>query len=506
MTRLCDLTRLRWLLLCVLAVFVAACASPPKSSATKSAMAPIEDGLRTQAIVMSMADDYISALGESMYLLTHVEGRSTKSRWLSQSFLRNGVGSAIDIGAGPNPPVNLLDLLVLSSLQSWSFEHHWMPAGIGDAGLPALARLRQAELELWEDARGLLSDEQIQTLHQLVDAWITQHPDRTVVALVRFNEFADERQISSLSLRRQATGLLRQVTEATGAIDDARLLGERMLWYAGRYPYVLGEQAELTAYRLLDQPEGDDLASLARALRELADSVRTQLGSIQAKLDRQQHNLFEGVAAERQKSISQAQEAIQQVVTESLERASREIDRQRVAAVDHFFTGLDRERTALLDDLAKRQGDLHGLLADLHDTINASGTLASELTETISALDRLASRFDHETTGGDSGLSLADVRNIATEAGHAAERMTRVLELTNELANASAWKDRVSQLSEPANAIVDRAFWRGLVLIAVFIGGLALLRLVPSRVTGGTASAARPSGPGPAGLGQNHGE
>ncbi len=103
---------------------------PSGGTKTQASVSPLE----TQAVVMSMADDYIAALGESVYLLTKNNKLSSKGRWLAQSFLRNGVGASIDIGAGPNPPADILDLLVLASLQSWSFEKHWMPAGIGDAG------------------------------------------------------------------------------------------------------------------------------------------------------------------------------------------------------------------------------------------------------------------------------------------------------------------------------------------------------------------------------------
>jgi len=77
-----------------------------------------ESALKMQAMVMDMADDYIASLGESVYLLTRSRTLNAKSRWLAQSFLRNGVGASLDIAVGPNPAVSLLDLLVLTSLQA----------------------------------------------------------------------------------------------------------------------------------------------------------------------------------------------------------------------------------------------------------------------------------------------------------------------------------------------------------------------------------------------------
>jgi hypothetical protein len=133
---------------------------------------------------------------------------------LAQSFLRNGVVASLDIAVGPNPSVNLLDLLVLTSLQTWSFESNWIASGIGDAGIPAIERLKKAEAEVWTVAKDILSEEQLETIRGLINAWIAENPHRTVVSLVRFREFADERKMSSLTMRQRARGLLKTISEA----------------------------------------------------------------------------------------------------------------------------------------------------------------------------------------------------------------------------------------------------------------------------------------------------
>ena len=70
---------------------------------------------------MTMADEYIAGLGEAVYLVARSGQQSPKARTLTQSFLRNGVGAAIDIAAGPDPSVATIDHLVLSALQTWAF-------------------------------------------------------------------------------------------------------------------------------------------------------------------------------------------------------------------------------------------------------------------------------------------------------------------------------------------------------------------------------------------------
>ena len=329
-----------------------------------------------QALVMGMADDYIASLGESVYLLTRSGKLDSKGRWLAQSFLRNGVGASLDIAVGPNPPVNLLDLLVLTALQSWSFEAHWIPVGIGDTGLPALNRLKRAEADVWASARAILSEDQLRTLRKLIDTWISENSDRTVVALVRFKEFADERRISSIHLRGMAQGLLQEVGEASAAVDDARLLGERLLWFAGRYPYLLGEQTELTAYRLIDQPEGAQLMEAIKSTQQLSQALTERIETIQSDLEAQQAAFFSRVSAERTAAINQLKTALEATVKESLDRATESVNTQRTEAINQLFDRFAHERTLLLDDLGSRQNEFLELMIELSKTISVSGALA----------------------------------------------------------------------------------------------------------------------------------
>lgn len=463
------------------------CAVPQRTALPDSArVQPGISPLEIQALVMSMADDYIAALGESVYLFTRRGEVSPKGRWLAQSFLRNGVGASIEIGAGANPPVDLLDLLVLASLQTWSFEAHWIPAGIGEAGRPALARLKRAEADMWVAARQILGDEQLITLRGLIDAYIAENPDRTVVASVRFGEFAEERRINSLSMRAQAQGLLQDVSAATAAIDDARLLGERLLWYAGRYPYLLGEQTELTAYRLIDQPEGAQLVELLASAQRLSDALAGRIDTLEGQVNEQLEAFFARVSAERASAIGQAQQALEATVQRSLDDATRRINAERVAAIEQLFGRLARERSVFFDDIESRQEELRGLLSELREAVSVSGALAHELTGTVDAIDRVVSRFDADGESEREPLSIAEVRDVARETTRAAEEMARVLELSNELVESGAWDARIASLVTPANAVVDRAFWRGVILIGLLIGGLALLRLVsrPSSARG----------------------
>lgn len=434
---------------------------------------------------MTMADEYIAGLGEAVYLVARSGQQSPKARTLTQSFLRNGVGAAIDIAAGPNPSVAILDLLVLSALQTWAFEAHWMPEGIGDGGKAAVARIRRAEEDIWHAAASSLTDEQLATVRRLVDHWIAEHPDRTVVSLVRFADFGDERKLSTASLRGEAGGLLREVSDATGAIDDARLLGERALWFASRYPYVLGEQVELTAFRLAGQPEGQELVKALQSIQDLSRTATDRLDGFRQDLREEREDLFRQVATERTATIQQAQSALEETVQNALAGAAERIAAQRQIAIDQFFQSIAAERRALLDDFEAREATLRGVMTELRETIDASGTLASELTKTVGAIDRVVARFDSASSRGAEALKLSDVRDALAETKQAAEQIVTLLERTDELAESGRLERPLAGLVDPANGLIDRAFWRGAILIVLLVAGLGLLRLIPVRGSSG---------------------
>lgn len=425
--------------------------------------------LEVQSLVMGMADEYSAALGEAMYLLVRSEKVDPKGRWLALSFLRNGMGAAIDIAAGPNPTVALLDLLVLGSLQSWAFETHWIQAGIGEAaGRKALERLRAAEAELWHSGGRVLSPEQIATLRELIGHWIAEHPDRTVVSLVRFNDFTDRRRLRALTAHEAASGLLADVKNATAAVEGAQLLGERVIWFAGRLPYVLGQQVELTAYRIADQPEAAMLRDAVASLQDLIASVGDRLRTLNADLSSQQAELFSRLRAER---------------IEALEDLAERASVIRQTAIADAFDRLAGERKALLDDLEGRQKQFGPIMKELRGTIRASGDLARDMTGTAEALDRVVAHFDPAPGDHRQPIDIKDVTAAAAEASRAAERLTVLLDRTNEILGSPYWETKIENLDKATKGIVDHVFWRAVWLVLVLIAGLALLRLLPRRTT-----------------------
>jgi hypothetical protein len=241
----------------------------------------------------------------------------------------------------------------------------------------------------------------------------------------------------------------------------------------------------LTAYRLIDQPEGAQLVEAMKSVRQLSEVLMARIGTIQSELKEQHANFFSSNSAERSAAIAQLQEALQATVNQSLYKASQRFNTQRTEAIDQFFDRFARERKLLLDDLESRQTEFLELMVEMTETISVSGTLARELTETVNAIDRVVSRFDTDPDSRREQLRMSDVHDAAIETGRATEKMTLLLRQTNELFESESWNRQISLITEPAAELIDRLFWRGFILICLLTFGLALLLLIRHRYTGG---------------------
>lgn len=402
--------------LAIVTLLCAACGAA--SHSTPASQRPIAAGPATdtdpqilQSTVMSMSDDWNIALGESMFVLQSAPGISMQTRFNGASFLRNGMGASLDIAVGPNPRVAMLDLLVLATLQTWALEHTWAGNGIpGNLVGPAKERLAEARGEMTSKASRFLAAEQLRELDRLINAWIEAHPRQVLVSFVRLSDFASDRNELTLEDRKLADGLLKEVDEVTSAIDDARLLGERALWYAARYPYVIGQQAELTSLRVTDI-------------------------------------------------------------------VSHEITVQREA----FFAQLGRERAETIRLIEESRKDLVPVMAEARETIASAKVLSEQVLRIVQAIDGLVARFDHP--GDDSGgVTTQDIKDILKETGASADKLAALVKAGDSLVESPTWRDAAAGADRFSTTTIDRLLWGSAGIVALLIGGLALVRLIPQRV------------------------
>ena len=314
--------------------------------------------LALQSAVMSMSDDWNSALGAMAFEMQRACGSDMQCMWVTQAFLRNGMGASLDVAVGPNPSVAIMDMLVLCSLETWALEHLWAGVGIPlEAGLAGAKQLANARDALWEQAADHLKVAELARLRALIDAWITRHPDQSIVSFVRLADFASDRNQLTLAERADAGGLLEELNEVSLAVDDARLLGERALWYSSRYPYVLGQQAEMTALRLTQSITNQVVAQREAILGGVAKEREAIISSLS-----EQERTLTPVLAEARGTIAEAR-----ALSAELQKV--------IAAIDGLV--------ARFDNTPSEGKSLS--IADLQSLVREAGTSAAEARKLIEA-------------------------------------------------------------------------------------------------------------------------
>jgi hypothetical protein len=292
------------------------------------------------------------------YEMQRACGSDMECMWVTQAFLRNGMGASLDVAVGPNPSVAIMDMLVLCSLETWALEHHWAGFGIPlEAGLAGAKQLAKARDSLWAQAASHLKAPELARLRALIDAWIARHPDQGIVSFVRLSDFASDRNQLTLAERAEAGGLLEELTDVSVAVDDARLLGERALWYSSRYPYVLGQQVEMTALRLTQ-----NISNQVAVQREaILGGVAKEREAIISSLSEQERTLTP-VLAEARGTIAEAR-----ALSTELQKV--------IAAIDGLVARFDNTRS-----------DGKSLsIADLESLVREAGTSAAEARKLIEA-------------------------------------------------------------------------------------------------------------------------
>ena len=109
--------------------------------------------------------------------------------------------------------------------------------------------------------------------------WRRQNPDMTRASFVRFSNFALDRGRSANAEVLAAGGFFKNIGQTGQAVDEARLLTERMFYRLKREPTLLRWQAEAAKDDLVATPEvGKALADVHR----LTDQVERLPANVQA--------------------------------------------------------------------------------------------------------------------------------------------------------------------------------------------------------------------------------
>ncbi|MEI7866335.1 MAG: hypothetical protein WCI11_00480 [Candidatus Methylumidiphilus sp.] len=218
------------------------------------------------------------------------------------------------IATGSNAYANLLDLIILVTLNRMNVESYWMPQRFGDSAKPLLITAQDSEKEIWRIAASVLSKEQIEELRSGIYAWSAKHPDgrtpREIGALSFASEIAklnktnkpDKSSVFNLLIIDPFAGL----DPATSELANARLFAERGLFLVRRMPTLIRWETELLALQTAEMPQIEQLLSSTNQFSKSAERFSLTSEQFPAFLSSEREHIVQALDAQRPGLISLA--------------------------------------------------------------------------------------------------------------------------------------------------------------------------------------------------------
>lgn len=227
---------------------------------------------------------YLSSLGQAAEDLIALSSSAEARKEAALLRFMQGT-SAYAIAAGPNPYVQLLNLVALITLERLEWIEEGRARAIFGANAPILEDvLREADERAWQRAETYMTPEEVTHLDEVIRHWREENPDLRSLSFIRMADFAHELAVSMTSFQ-EDRGILSRIAETNREIDEARLLGERALYLAERSPLLLGWRVEAIVSDLMTQP---DLAGMWEGLDEIigtAGDLESRLGRLETILE-----------------------------------------------------------------------------------------------------------------------------------------------------------------------------------------------------------------------------
>jgi hypothetical protein len=279
-------------------------------------------------------------------------------------------------------------------------------------------------------------------VRDLIAEWRKQNPDERGVEALHFRELALFLGKGNEPAKRGTTSLFTVLhlnpfsglDPATVAIEQSRELAARTVAFAERMPTLLRWQAELLTFQVARQPAPQQaLADVGRVSRSL-------------------------------EGISKTAEGLPALV-----------DTQRKEALDQFFAGVTAQREGLLADLDAREGKVRAVLGETKQTLDAAAQMSVSLKAAIQALDAFVHYVspppDPKAPPAPAGkpFNPLDYGAAAGQVGGMARDLTALLQSVDRTGPQLGALGQ--QTAEDLKGVVDRAFWRGLVLVTALLVG-----------------------------------
>jgi hypothetical protein len=378
------------------------------------------------------------------------------------------IASVYTIAAEPNPDIALLDMVAMVTLGRIIYEEHWR-AQIGSDIEPIIHGLKKAENDVWHLAARILDVEMQGDLRGIILEWRRSHPEVLSFSLLRFNDFAAERQKSTIAQARQVNGLFQSVQQATQEVEEARLLAERTLFLATRMPLMAGYFADVWLSQMTVNPQAQNLIANLDRMTDVAERMATVAEKFPQDVGEVRENL-----------IRQAAEEMNRLSQINIERIAEKVAVERETAIRQFMSDLGKERHKAIQDLVSEEERINRMLADLRQSLEESTRFMAALNL---FMEHLAPLVAEEKLAEDP-FDINEYAQTATNIGNAAQELNTLAITFKEVLDAPGWQIVLPRIEAAINRagtegeeLIDHTFKQTALLILLFLVGYVLARL-----------------------------
>jgi hypothetical protein len=345
------------------------------------------------------------------------------------------------IASGPNAVADLIDMTVFVTAMRMTLEDYWQPKVFGKSALPMLAYSRSAEADIWKLAGKVLKPEQQTDLRQSIAAWNHDNPLRESLVALRTLDFASRVEALGQNEVRKTGSVfsllnvdpLAGMEPAVREVAQTRMFGERVLFVTQKMPTLLRWQTELLSVNAVEMP------------------------------------------------------AVQQLISNSTQ-LSASVERFAYVA-ERLPEQLSTERQEIIKALQTQEKDIGSLMEQ--------GTQFSDsLNTTFTTFEALMKRFgvgepkSEEPPPPDAvPFRIQDYTQSAAQIQATAEQLTEflgVLDGTMSSSHLAQFSAQVGQVVQQAQAggkeVVDYAFWKGILLVAIVLMAALIYRFLVTRL------------------------
>lgn len=408
---------------------------------------PAADPVELQQTLLRFADEYLTRVIIGVDKLRHGTNAPDRVEIL-QSKIDIGTATC-SIASGPNPIANLLDMTIFVTATRMSLEEYWVTNVYGESARSVLDSSRNAETEIWQLVGTVLTPEQQTELRRTIETWRRQNPQPESIVSARAVGFASQIAKAGKGNSAKPEGLMNLLTldplsgldPAVREIAQTRLFAERALFLTQKLPMLLRWQTELLSVNAVQLP------------------------------------------------------AVQQMVTNSTHIAASV---ERFATVAEKLPGqVSTEREEILKALESQERALTPLVKEVRQTLSTGSQMSTSLNTTLTTFDALMKRFGvGETNAASPPKTNAEPFRIQDYTATAAQLEATARQLTELLAtldrtisptNIAQLSAQVSPVIQSAQTggkeIVDYAFRKGLLLLAVALVAALIYRFLSTRIT-----------------------